>query len=296
MKYLCWLIVCWLLPFRAGCQDFNIYIFAAYYSKNVSQYLLEHSFREAHLLTQVVIDPDKDQNIDADAVRNYTAGFYPNADATGLFVIDWEAQAFNDLKKYDKDDARFKAAEAKYLQLVNVIKEFRPKVKVSIYGLPFRFFNDIQRKAASTDKLDNLLSHCDVLTPSFYIVYTDAQIGQPRNIDYLKQNIDLALATGARLNKEIVPFFWYKVHPGNKLYGMNIIPKDKMQAYLNTLSSYSYQGKKLNGIVWWEGGGIARKKPDKEARAFTGAANSAVVPGTDRDSIILDYAAPFIKK
>ena len=292
------LVISYLLPQMAAGQvndaGFNIYIFSAYYSKNVCDYLLSNNAKEAHLLTQSVIDPNKDQEVDGGSIKRYTEKFYPDADATGLFIIDWEAKPYNDLKN-DKNDPRFQAAMAKYVQVIDAVKTFRPKVRVGIYGLPFRFFGN-SGKTEDAANLDALLSHCDVITPSFYIVYTDEQVGAPKNMDYLKDNLDQALRSGQRLNKPVIPFFWYKVHPGNKTFGMTVLSKDKMQRYLDLLTQYSYQGKKINGLLWWEGGPVSSGTPGNDrnqARAFSTTPGSG---GSDRDSIIVNYLKPFIKK
>ena len=300
MKYIVMLIIAyWMIPSKGFGQvatgqgsSFNIYIFPGYYSAKVRDYLLQNNFSEAHLLTYKAIDPDKNQQVNEDAIRKATAEFYPDKDATGLFIIDWEAQPFIDLRESDADDTRFKAAEAKFMQVVNVLKEFRPQLKVAIYGIPFRATTGGQQKKSS-NKLDNLLSRCDVITPSLYIINTDEEVGPQRNMDYLKQNMDLAMDFGTRLNKPVAPFVWYKVHPGNKKFGMNIIPKDKMQRYLGFLDDYNYRGSRLNGIIWWEGGRIdtGGTAVDRGARAFGDKAAAPV----SRDSIIMDYTAPFRK-
>jgi hypothetical protein len=295
MKYLMTLMMICLLQGNDG--TFDIYIFPAFYSKNVSDQLLQSNCSVAHLLTQSMIDPDKDQQPDLDAVKKHTAELYPDANATGLFVVDWEGQAFNDLRKYDKDDSRFKAAEDAYVRLVSAIKEYRPGLKVGVYGLPFRSFSGAQRAQNTDTKLDGLLSKCDVLTPSLYIMYTNEEVGEQRNMDYLKQNMDQFLSYGARLKKQVIPFFWYKVHPSNKKYGMNVMPKDIVQKYLGLLSSYSNQAGRINGIIWWEGGEKIDKAPAANKNLGAAAASTAVSKSeTARDSIIINYTAPFIRK
>jgi len=304
MKYLMThILACLLAPVmltgqvRTGDNSaFDIYIFPAFYSKNVSDYLLQNNCAVAHLLTQSMIDPDKNQQPDLDVVKKYTAQLYPETNATGLLVVDWEGQAFNDLRKYDKNNSRFQAAEAAYIRLVSAIKAYRPGLQVGVYGLPFRFFSDAQQ-VQDDAKLDELLSKCDVLTPSLYIMYTDEEVGEQRNMDYLKQNMDQFLSDGARLKKPVIPFFWYKVHPGNKKFGMNVMSKDKVQKYLSLLSTYSGRAGKLNGIIWWEGGEKIDKTPAvgrgvRAPAAATGASQNEMA----RDSIIMDYTAPFIKK
>ncbi|WP_298741186.1 hypothetical protein [uncultured Chitinophaga sp.] len=304
MKSLITLIIaCYLfLPLPGLSQDaanggppFTIYIFPGYYTSKVRGYLLQNNCAEAHLLTYKGIDPDKDQQVDEDAIRKAAAEFYPGKDDGGLFIIDWEAQPFKDLREYDANDPRFKAAEAKYLQVVNTLKAFRPQLKVGIYGIPFRVLQAGQLKQSST-KLDRLLSRCDVITPSLYIMRTDEEVGQQRNLNYLKQNVDLALSFGSRLKKPVAPFVWYKVHPGNKRFGMNTISRDKMQEYLRFLNTYTYQGTRLNGIVWWEGGERIDKPATGNKRLNAAAAGAAPAEVEKaRDRIIVDYTAPFLK-
>ena len=68
----------------------------------------------------------------------------------------------------------------------------------------------------------------------------------------LIENLKSALIYGIRLNKPVVPYVWYLIHPSNKKFGNQIIGKEEMKLYLNTIKNYCYLDKKAQGIIWWE--------------------------------------------
>lgn len=270
-------------------NGFRFYIFPGFYSASTKQDLLQKNYDTVRVIMQAFIDNDKDSKINPDAVGRFCDKFYPEVNAGGLCIVDWEAQPFNDLRQYDKNDDRFKAAASTYIELVKLIKKLRPNIKVGIYGLPFRFYNPTQRLVNSQDKYEEVLAACDVIAPSLYIYYTDEQVGQEKNLQYIRDNAEEALKYGKKLGKPVLPFFWYRVHPGNKKFGMQPISKNEMQAYLKCLAGYSYQGVKISGVIWWEG---TDKTPAKDKNQFS-AQDMRIIPQVNRDSVLVNYTSPF---
>lgn len=275
-------------------QPFRIYVFTARYSEGTRKYIEDHHYLSAHMLPQRMIDRDNDLNIETDSVVKYLNFLYPDRNDTGMCVIDWEGKGGKNLMLNDPGSAEFIKTEAKFLQLVKLVRDTRPYVRVGFYGLPFRVFNPSQQKYNSGNKLDRLLSKCDFIAPSLYIMYPDAQIGRGRNMDYLKQNLDNAFEYASRLNKPVIPFVWYKIHPGNKIYGNMIISKDEIERYLSFIGDYRYGKSRIDAIVWWETSIAGKNRRDREARAFSRQPRGG--DNYNPDSILIQYTYPFINR
>lgn len=267
----------------------KVYIFSGRYSEGVRKYLEAHNYPRVRMIPQMMIDANNDLIIEKDSVRKQVAFLFPEKNDTGLCTIDWEGKAFKGLIK-EANTKDFQLAEARFLELISMIRELRPRIRVGIYALPFRVFHTSQLKRNAGNKLDRILSKCDFIAPSLYIMYPDQQIGESRNIEYLKQNLDISFEYAQRLNKPVIPFVWYKVHPGNKLFGNNIVSRQEMENYLTFISRYRYQGKGVEGVIWWE---AARRRVNAKqgARAF-----AAQPEASDPDSILVQYTRPFIDK
>jgi hypothetical protein len=288
----------WLMPVARGQSGkennkLEFYIFPGFYSSATKGALLQNNFDTVRVIMQRFIDENNDNKIDPAAVNLFCSKFYPVTNARGLCIVDWEGQSFGDLRQYDKDDERFKAAASNYIELVKLIKQLRPNVRVGIYGLPFRFYNPMQKKAANPPgKYSTVLAACDVIAPSLYIYYPDQQAGQQKNIQYLRDNMEEALKYGKELNKPVLPFLWYRVHPGNKKFGMQVISKEEMQAYLHCLAQYNYEGNKIKGIIWWEG----TDKPVPPKNGVNALSAITAIPQVNRDSVLINYTMPFRNK
>jgi len=237
-----------------GNSDFRIYVMPDRYGDIGVNHFRGDRFVGASLLTRSNIDPRKEGKVDEPTLTRYIEKTFPDKNKYGVCLIDWE-EPFREIKKHYKNASIYKPIEEEYIKVIRIIRKLRPNVEVSIYGIPFVSFS---RRSPVLDVnkngfFDNLLSHCDVITPSIYLRYADEEVGQARNIKYLQENLDVAMEYGQRLNKKVVPYFWYRIHPMNKDYGLKTLSEKAMSAYMQSLMSYSYKGKKLGGIIWYEG-------------------------------------------
>lgn len=230
----------------------RIYAFEYRYGPNTQVYFENGTFHSARILTQGMIDPNSDGKFDREVVKKFVEKYYPDKTSVGLCILDWEGSNYRDLKRLGSENGRFRAAMDEYVNLIRYVKSIRPNLQVSIYGLPFRFFFPNQRQYNQSHKLDGVLKYCDFIAPSLYIMYTDKQIGHSRNIKYLRDNLEMAFSYGRRLNKPVIPFVWYRIHPSNKQSAWGIIPKNTMVKYLGFMRDFEYQGTKIEGIIWWD--------------------------------------------
>ncbi|MEJ5994821.1 hypothetical protein WG904_10375 [Pedobacter sp. Du54] len=234
-------------------KDINLYLFKKRYNKKTWDIISKKKgILSIDILSGFMIDPKKDGSIFYESVSNYLSKIYPQIEDKGLLCINLENQLFQNLKLLKKDDPRIKHSLVTFVSLIKYVKKLRPNVKIGIYGLPIRTFH-VQENDNSDRKLDAILSNCDYIMPSLYIIYPDKQITLKRNYDYLKQNLDQAFSYGARLKKPVLPFVWYLVHPINKKYGYEMLSPTEMKRYITFIKQYKYKNlNTVGGIIWWE--------------------------------------------
>jgi hypothetical protein len=138
------------------------------------------------------------------------------------------------------------------VKAVELVKELRPKAKVIVYNIPFRFNTKSQKKYSDFDKLYPLLSAVDIFAPSLYIYYDEKQKKPQFFNEYINNNLDVSFEYAEKLNKDVYPFIWYRIHPSNKDYGGNVINATQYSEYLNSIKNYRYKNKRVEKIIYWE--------------------------------------------
>lgn len=229
----------------------HVYIFQSRYDDSMRTILESEGFKLAKLFTSSSIQ-GKSDNIDSQKIKKSIEQRYPDVNDSGVCVIDWEGIYYKNLKKLSKTDTAFLYAEQQFLQCIQIMKAARPKLKIGIYGMPFSIYRQRQVNSENDISLQRILSQCDFIAPSLYIHYQANQVRESENLNYLKNNLQAALALGSLLNKPVIPFFWHRIHPTNKKFGNTPIPLLEFNNYLDVIAGESYNGKKTSGVFWWE--------------------------------------------
>lgn len=209
------------------------------------------------------IDRDRKNVINYKHVDEGLNKLFPSIQSYGLLCLDIENKHYKDVKKSSDGSVEFQVGSKYLIDLIKYVKSKRPNLKVGIYGLPYSSYWSSQRKF-NTSKLDAILKWVDYISPSLYIHYPDRQIGSDGNVKYLKDNLNIALAFGKRLNKPVIPYVWYIVHPSNKRYGKELISGEQMANYTKVIKEYIYQGVRANGVIWWEPATTRFKNPNEQ--------------------------------
>ena len=97
-----------------------------------------------------------------------------------------------------------------------------------------------------------MLSAVDVFAPSLYIHYTEKQKSDKFLKNYINDNLNLSFEYAEKLNKKVIPFIWYKIHPSNKDYGGKVINPIQYSDYINLIKNYRYKNKGVEKIIYWE--------------------------------------------
>lgn len=235
-------------------DTFNIHIFENRYSEQDLEYVKRNNvFDSYNLLSQGYLESNtRKGHIDLNKVKKSIISAYPDVNACSYLVLDFEGLIFQNLKNYDMGSEKFNEAETEFIEMINLVKKVRPMIKVGIYGIPFRFYYPDQYQSNKNHKTDILLSKCDFIAPSLYVLYSEKEKKTNENIHFIKSNLDISLGISKRINKPVIPFFWYMVNPVNTTYGYEVISKRCLSKYLDVIESHSFNGVKAKAIFWWD--------------------------------------------
>lgn len=218
------------------------------FGKKTRQHMEDRGFKQYHLMTTNVIDPDGDEQFNEDAVERYLNNYFPSKDARGLCVIDWEKKKYMDLKK-DVKSNDFKLAEQHFIELIKFVKSKRPNVQVGFYGVPFRVFTNRYPDYGRKDKFTKLLSECDVITPSLYSKFTDEEIGKEKNTLYLENNIKNGIEYSNLLKKPLYFFVWEVVQDNQK--DRRLMPIEEFRRQIETVEKKQVSNNLIKGVIYW---------------------------------------------
>src|SRR5690606_740775 len=109
--------------------------------ENVNLYSYYNLFSQGYLESNY-----KKGHIDLQKVKRSLEANYPNVNSTGNLILDFEGLVYHNLSKYKKESKQFLEAEKEFIDMVRLVKKLRPHLKIGIYGLPFRFYYNNQKK------------------------------------------------------------------------------------------------------------------------------------------------------
>lgn len=234
-------------------QNFKVYVLPQRYDKADADYFASNTLYDKYYwIGRAVLTPNRDGVVNAKSIKERLDLYFPANTDGGVVSIDLEGDIMESLKKYPANDKRFKKSEAIYLDMVNIIKTYRPNVKIGIYGMPFRYFNRGTYKQSDDTKLYTIFSKVDYLSPSFYIQYPEKEKGKEHNTEYLKWNLNRLLKISNDVGKPAIPYVWHIVHPVNKKYGGKMMGAPELSIYIDLIKNYDAYGNKVSGILWWE--------------------------------------------
>lgn len=235
-----------------------------------------------------IVVPGTHNVVSPDLITRYLVSKFPDVNQDGILVLDWEGEVFAALKK-PKTEAEFLEGEKLWLQVISIVRKVRPRLKIGVYGLPFRGFNNWTLTAPNPPhQLDNLFNAIDFIAPSLYLIYADEQVGHERNLQYLRDNLNYSLKYGKRFNKPVIVFMWHRLHPGNKYAPHAIISKSLFAKHVKLVATYEVDGFKASGMFWWEDGWVKDRLSDLQG--LNNWLNGKVYDLATYDALTLDFA------
>jgi len=240
------MIFIWMVGISFG--QTKVFIQKNRYNKKIQS---STKFIDYKFLGGYYIDRNRKNVIDLTQVREGVAKIFPNRNDLGVLCVDLENKLYSDLKK-NSNSPDFNRALKEFSSLVDFIKNLRPNVKVGIYGIPFSFNYSAQKNVNNFAKIKPLLDKVDFISPSLYMAYSEEQFSDEKAKLFIESNLSLFLDYSKKASKPLYLYVWYKVHPSNKKYGLSNMSQSRMNLYLTTINNFRYNGKKVDGLIWWE--------------------------------------------
>ncbi len=175
-----------------------------------------------------------------------------DVDYNGYILLDIENKIYQELKSETIYHKNYHKNINAFVEMVEMVKALRPNAKVGVYGFPFNFNYQAQKKNNDFEKLKPLLKTVDFFAPQIYVYYTENEKSDDFLDKYINDNLSLYFDYASKINKKVYPFIWYKIHPYNKKYGGEVMSNKQYWNYLNNIKNFRYKGKKVEKIIYWE--------------------------------------------
>jgi len=231
-------------------EKFNLYLQQSRYSKEAIKSLEEEQINVKNYLFigSYYIDRKNEGIINYKTLEEGLDKIIPNKMSEDYLCLDIENAIYKSLKFSKSNSKEFRNNQKKLIELVKFVKNKRPNIKVTLYGIPFTFYwEDVPYK-----RFDKLIKQLDFISPHLYIYYPEKQVGFKANKNYLEKNLKVFLDYGERLDKPVIPFVWYRVHPSNKKFGSNILKESELKNYLIMARTFTHKKNTISGFLWWE--------------------------------------------
>ncbi len=236
-----------VLFLQAQDEKIQIYIQKDRYFEKMIQ---ELKFEQYHFLSKYYIDRYDQDTIDYQQLQEGLNVIVPDTLSADLLCLDLENQIYQNIKS-PKKRIRKRAVD-RFVEMIRFVKRNRPNIKVGIYGVPFRFNYQYQKEYNHYRQLKSLLKEVDYISPSLYFSYSEKEQNDEKLKDYIESNLDLFLKYAKKVDKPLYLYVWYLIHPHNKIYGKQIVSKERMNFFLKNIKNYEYKKKKVQGVIWWE--------------------------------------------
>ena len=176
---------------------------------------------------------------------------YPSKNETGIAYIDLEAPYLEYLMNSDINSAEFKKSKKLFLDVLAYVKNARPNVQWGFYYVPFTtYWNRTNSFYDKDERITEIINNSDVLFPSIYIFYNKLNF-KLENKSYITENTEQIIRIGQKYNKKVYPLIMSRFHPSNSSIGYETIEEDDFQLYFSTIKNTKYNGKSVDGILFW---------------------------------------------
>lgn len=176
---------------------------------------------------------------------------YPNQNEAGIAYIDLEAPYLEYLMSSDMNSAEFKKSKKLFLDVLAYVKKARPNVQWGFYYVPFTTYWDRTDSFYSKDeRVSDIIKNSDVLFPSIYIFYNKMNF-MLENESYIKENTREIIRIGQKYNKKVYPLIMSRYHPSSGKIAYETLNETDFRFYVSTLKNTKYNGKSVDGIMFW---------------------------------------------
>jgi hypothetical protein len=223
----------------------KLYLCMGQLNSSARSFRTNNNIPDVKLVGASSIDPDDNLTVHEDMLRRQIAALFPNANNTGIGVLDWEGKGMEILAIGPTNSQDFVSVLNKFKKVITISKQMRPNVKWGFYALPFRnYWNLDEAWRKRCLKLTPLLEMCDFIAPSLYNLYPDSLYAKG-NERYVHENMQMALRLSSIVHKEVYPFIWHRL-PGNVL-----MKKEEFTRQARQILKERYAQTRVHALIWY---------------------------------------------
>ena len=233
-----------------------------------NQYLQKNNIQKVGFVSDTqFLDPDKKFTLNAAMMDRDLQRAFPDKNAAGIAYIDLETPYLEYLMNSDINSMEFKKSKKLFLDVLLYAKKARPNVKWGYYYVPFtNYWGRTKEFYNKDERIKEIIQNSDVLFPSIYIFYNNVNFSL-ENKSYLEENTKEVIRIGKKYNKPVYPMIMSRYHPSNSKIGNELIEKDNIKFYINTILETRYNGKAIDGLMLWNADGYAHRIKEKKITA-----------------------------
>lgn len=187
-----------------------------------------------------------------DKLSAWVDKYLPDPQSAVTVVLDWEGPRMDQIFAGPQVQGEYEEAKRELLSAYALVKKMRPNTKVGFYGFPERnYWNRDEAWRSRNTAMADFLGQVDAIFPSIYDFYRTNDRNRGEELGYVRENTEEALRLGTALNKPVFPFIWHRYHDSNKKFRRQLIPEAEFREHVGTIARSTYEGSKVDGIVWW---------------------------------------------
>jgi hypothetical protein len=218
------------------------------YRGGLEAYVESKGFTYLPVIYQHSIDKNKDSKLDSENFAEHVNSRF--RDYRGPVSIDWEGRATWGLRGPDIPKEKVDALVSEFLKAVNTLKRASPlPIEVGFFGFPSRLSTHLERTVSEVHNMRDVYKNIEVIFPSLYLRRNDPIASS--SINFIEAHLKDVLRETCQYNKKIYGFISHRWVPGSRFTPLSLVPLEVFEDYIRTIKSVSYQGCRLNGVVWW---------------------------------------------
>lgn len=230
----------------------QLYLALGEYESKIEGFIKENNIIKVQYLAEGQFLGKEPFTFDSIKLRKEIERAVPNPYENGMAYIDLETY-LSEIRDLGTQIESFQKSIKLYIDVIQFAKKMRPNIKWGYYAIPYTtFWNRSEDFYGKLKKIEPLIKECDILFPSLYVFYDEYDIWVAlENKKYVIDNTKEMIKVGQYYNKPVVIFVWHRYHPSNKKFGMESLPEKVFLTHIERIANTTYQGKKVDGIVWW---------------------------------------------
>lgn len=229
----------------------KLYFSFTEYGPSMNNYIEENNLEKVVCINDAQFFGKEPYTYDTKLLIKEIERVLPNTNDKGIGFIDLEGGNLDNIMNMGTQIESFQKSLKLYVDVIKFAKKFRPNVKWGYYYIPYTtYWNRNAEFYSKLKKIEPLLKECDIFFPSLYNFYEDKDLAV-ENEKYVIENTKEMIKVGQLYKKPVLVFVWHRYHPSNEKLSEESLPEKVFLTHIDRIISTSYQGKKVDGVLWW---------------------------------------------